>query len=133
MKRRNKVTLSVGSPHIRESGNFLLVASNNKCFTSVIFSCGSKSYSISPVRHGKSFLPAFLRSLLVTYVITLSLEEEIIVLEKVWNFGSKICTNPTLTSKIRNTGIQYLESGIHGIQNRLKLYWIPFTWDDRVK
>ena len=67
----------------------------------------------------KALFLRFLRSLLITYLITLSLEEEIIVLEKVWNFGSKICTNPTLTSKIRNTGIQYLESGIHGMESRI--------------
>ena len=38
----------------------------------------------------------FLSSLLITYFITLCLEKEIIVLEKVLNFGSKICTNPVL-------------------------------------
>ena len=38
----------------------------------------------------------FSSSLLITYFITLSLEKEIIVLEKVLNFGSKICTNPVL-------------------------------------
>ena len=45
-----------------------------------------KSYSISPACHGKSFAPAFffLRSLLISYLITLSLEKYIIVLEKVW-------------------------------------------------
>ena len=55
-----------------------------------------KSYSISPACHGKSFAPAFffLRSLLISYLITLSLEKYIIVLEKVSNFGSKICANP---------------------------------------
>ena len=56
-----------------------------------------KSYLISPACHGKRFVPAgffFLSSLLITYFITLSLEKEIIVLEKVLNFGSKICTNP---------------------------------------
>ena len=36
----------------------------------------------------------FLRSLLISYLITLSVEKYIIVLEKVSNFGSKICTNP---------------------------------------
>ena len=50
-----------------------------------------KSYSISPVslqrHHEKSFVPAFLRSLLITYLITLSLE-------KILNLGSNICTNP---------------------------------------
>ena len=39
----------------------------------------------------------FFRSLLITDLITLSLEKEIIVLEKVLNFGSRICTNPDLS------------------------------------
>ena len=56
---------------------------------------------------GKSFVPAFfffiiLRSLLITYLITLSLENDIS--EKVWrkvlNFGSKICMNPLSKSRI---------------------------------
>ena len=38
---------------------------------------------------------SFLRSLLNTYLITLSLEKEIIVLEKISKIvGPKICTNP---------------------------------------
>ena len=36
----------------------------------------------------------FLRSLLISYLITLSVEKYIIVFEKVSNSGSKICTNP---------------------------------------
>ena len=61
-----------------------------------------KSFSILPARYGKSFVPLFLRffslkSLLITYLITLSVEKKYIVLEKklgkVLNFGSKICTN----------------------------------------
>ena len=51
----------------------------------------------------KSFVPAFLiRSLLITYLITLSLEKEIIVLEKsleeVLNFGSKNLYEPSLNA-----------------------------------
>ena len=46
----------------------------------------------------KSFVSSFLRSLLITYLITLSLKKEIIVLEKVWKtswlLDPKICTNP---------------------------------------
>ena len=46
----------------------------------------------------KALFLLFLRSLLITYLITLSLEKEIIVLwkslEKVLNFGSKIWLNP---------------------------------------
>ena len=46
----------------------------------------------------KSFVPAFLRSLMITYLITLSLEKEIIVLEEVWKksliLDREICTNP---------------------------------------
>ena len=34
------------------------------------------------VHREKIFVPAFLRSLMITYLITLSLEKEIIVLEK---------------------------------------------------
>ena len=48
--------------------------------------------------HEKSFVPAFLRSLMITYLITLSLEKEIIVLEKAWKksliLDREICTNP---------------------------------------
>ena len=65
--------------------------SYNKCFTSENFFLLVKLYSISPVRlqHivDKAFCSCiFLRSLLLTYLITLSLEKEItsIVLEKVW-------------------------------------------------
>ena len=36
----------------------------------------------------------FLRSLLLTYLISVSLEKEFIVLEKVWNFGSKNLFKP---------------------------------------
>ena len=69
----------------------------NKCFTNEIFFVFVKSYSISPVGHGKSFVRRFFfRSLLITDLITLSLEKEIIVLERVLNFGSRICTNPDL-------------------------------------
>ena len=51
----------------------------------------------------KSFVPAFLiRSLLITYLITSSLEKEIIVfeksMEKVLNFGSKSLYEPSLNS-----------------------------------
>ena len=51
----------------------------------------------------KSFVPAFLiRSLLITYLITSSLEKEIIVfeksLEKVLNFRSKSLYEPSLNA-----------------------------------
>ena len=66
-----------------------------------------KSYSISPVCllriMKKSFVLAFLiRSLLITYLKTSSLEKEIIVLkkslEKVLNFGSKNLYEPSLNA-----------------------------------
>ena len=61
------------------------------CFASEFFFVLVKSYSISPVslqrHHEKSVVPAFLRSLLITYLIILSQE-------KILNFGSNICTNP---------------------------------------
>ena len=49
--------------------------------------------------HGKSVVSSiFFRSLLITHFITLSLEKEIVVLEKVLNFGSKNLYEPcTLT------------------------------------
>ena len=61
--------------------------SYNNCFTSEIFFLLVKSYSISPVRlqgiiDNTLFLP--FQGLLLTYLITLSLEKEIVVLEKVW-------------------------------------------------
>ena len=50
------------------------------------------------VHREKSVVSGFLRSVLITYLMTSSLEKEIIVLgksvEKVLNFGLKICTNP---------------------------------------
>ena len=64
--------------------------SYNKCFTIEIFFLRVKSWSILPVHVrlqrivDKAFFLLFLRSLLLTYVIALSLEKEIIVLEKVW-------------------------------------------------
>ena len=58
-----------------------------KCFTGEMFQ------SRLHVMYKALFL-CFLRSLWTTYLITLSLEKRIIVLEKVLNFGSKICTNP---------------------------------------
>ena len=46
----------------------------------------------------KIFVPAFLSSLMITYLITLGLGKEIIVLEKVWKksliLDREICTNP---------------------------------------
>ena len=123
MKSRNKVTLSVGSPHVRESGNFLLVESNNKCFTSVIFFVWVKIFFNLACTSWKKLSSCVFKVTIDhlcdnpepgrrNYCFGKSLE-------KVWNFGSKICTNPTLTSKIRNTGIQYLESGIHGMESRI--------------
>ena len=62
----------------------------NKCFASEIFFLLVKSYSILPVHVrlqrivDKVLFLLFLRSLLLTYLITLSLVKEIIVLEKVW-------------------------------------------------
>jgi len=62
-----------------------------------------KSYSVLPIVlqriMKKDLFRHFLRSLLImTYLITLSLEKGVIILEKslekVWNFGSKNCINP---------------------------------------
>ena len=61
-----------------------------------------KSYSISPIHlqciERKALLLLFLRSVCITYLITSSLGKEMIVLEKslekVSNFGFKICGNP---------------------------------------
>ena len=78
-----------------------------KATTSNNFFALVKSYSISPVClrriMKKSFVPAFLiRSLLITYLITSSLENEIIVfeksLEKVLNFRSKSLYEPSLNA-----------------------------------
>ena len=75
--------------------------SYNKCFTSeFFFSCWSNLiqsclYVCSALwKKLCSFI--FYRSLLITYLIPLSLETEIVVLEKVLDFGSKhlfeLCT-----------------------------------------
>ena len=82
-----------------------------------------KSYLISLIRlqrvMKKEWFLCFLRSLLINYLITLSLEKEIIVLEKllekVLNFGSKkqsvrtlppgsLCTDPLPSGKIGGGG-----------------------------
>ena len=51
--------------------------------------------------HEKIFVPAFLRSLMITYLITSSLEKEIIVLgrslEKVVDFGSRNLYKPSIS------------------------------------
>ena len=71
-------------------------------FISEIFVVLAKSYSISPIRlqriSEKSLFLRCLRSLSITYLITVSLEKEIIVLEKKvwkksWIWKPKICTN----------------------------------------
>ena len=78
-----------------------------KATTSNTFFVLVKSYSSSPVClqriMKKSYVPAFLiRSLLITYLITSSLEKEIIVfeksLEKVLNFRSKSLYEPSLNA-----------------------------------
>ena len=59
--------------------------SYNKCFISEFLALWSnliQSRRVFAVHREKSFVPAFLRSVLITYLITLSLEKEIIVLEK---------------------------------------------------
>ena len=72
--------------------------SYNKCFTSEFFFVLVKSYSISPARLQRIMEKALFLHFLITYLITLSLEKEIIVLEKVWKKSwisdPKICTNP---------------------------------------
>ena len=79
------------------------------------FFCFVKSYSILPVhlQHimKKALLLHFLRSLLIAYkyLITVSLENETIVLEKVWKkswfFYPKICTNPESTSPLKHSNL----------------------------
>ena len=78
-----------------------------KAATSNTFFVWVKSYSSSPVCLQrivkKGYVPAFLiRSLLITYLITSSLEKEIIVyeksLEKVLNFRSKSLYEPSLNA-----------------------------------
>ena len=48
--------------------------------------------------HKKALFLQFLSSLMITYLITLSLEKEIIVLENVWKtsliLDREVCTNP---------------------------------------
>ena len=61
----------------------------------IVFDLG-RPYSHDIMR--KTWFLRFSVSLLINYLITLSVKREIIVLvkslEKVLNFGSKICTNP---------------------------------------
>ena len=71
---------------------------HTKCFTSEMFFvcvCAGQILFILacmfPAHHGKSFIPS----------LTLSMEKEVIVLQKVWkkfcSLDPKICTNPVLT------------------------------------
>ena len=77
-----------------------LIMSKTLLFCSVLFNL-TRTFA---THHERSFVPVFLRSLLITYLITLCLEKEVFVfgkksLEKFWilNFGSKICTNPVIS------------------------------------
>ena len=80
-----------------KSLEFFLLESYNNCSISKSFSVLVKSYSTLLVRlqrtMKKSLFLRFLRSLLITYLITSNLKKEIIALEnsveKVLNFGSK--------------------------------------------
>ena len=85
--------------------------SYNKCFTSEIFFLQVKSYSILPVHVrlqrivDTAFFVLFLRSLLLTYLIALSLEKEIIVLEKVW----------------KKSGIFLIQKSVHSLEREIEL------------
>ena len=72
---------------------------NNKCFTGEsFFHAGQILFNLTcmfAVHHGKSFVPSFFESsLLITYLITVNPEKEIIALEKVLYFGSKNLYEP---------------------------------------
>ena len=77
--------------------------SYSKCFISEIFFIVVKFYSILPIHNfavhrKRAFFLHVLRSVLITYLITSSLEKEIVIvleksLENVVNFGSKIFMN----------------------------------------
>ena len=80
---------------------FFFKATIKNCFRSEVLSFWSISYSISPVCFQctmKKVLFLRLRSLLITYLLTLSLEKKITFLEKglgkVLNFGSKNLYEP---------------------------------------
>ena len=83
---------------------YFLFQNYNKCFRSEVFSVLVESYSISPVRllHTiqKAFFLCFL-SLLINYLITLSVQKEITVSfrskvsKKPLILDPKICTNPS--------------------------------------
>ena len=52
------------------------------------------------VHREKIFVPAFLRSLMITYLITLSLEKEIVLEkspEKIFDFGSRNLYKPCMS------------------------------------
>ena len=79
--------------------------SYNKCFISdSIFRFGQIVFTLArtfAVHREKGVVSGFLRSVLITYLITSSLEKEIIVLEKspekVFNFGLKNLHEPRVT------------------------------------
>ena len=74
------------------------ILSQNEKFQNPLMSLLNFGYCTFAEHHEKSFFLRFCMSLLINYLITLTVKREIIVLvkslEKVLNFGSKICTNP---------------------------------------
>ena len=81
--------------------------SYNKCFTGEsFFHAGQILFNLTcmfAVHHGKSFVPSFFESsLLITYLITVSPEKEIIALEKVLYLDPRICTNPVYLTQANN-------------------------------
>ena len=87
----------------------------NRCFISEIFFVSSNLIQcylyICSTSWKKLCSCIFLRSLLIAYkyLITVSLENETIVLEKVWEkswiFYPKICTNPESTSPLKHSNL----------------------------
>ena len=87
----------------RDQTSFSLASSldiklQNEKFQNPLMSALNHGYCTFAAHHENSLVPGVFMSLLINYLITLSVKKEIIVLEKslekVLNFGSKICTNP---------------------------------------
>ena len=85
---------------------FVFFVESYKCFINEFAFVLVKSYSISPVFLQRTIKKAlflrFLRSLWITFLITLSLEKEVIVLDKSLEksgiLDPKICTNPVTSN-----------------------------------
>jgi len=134
--------IEVKSGKMVKSLEFFSFQSYNKCFISEIFFVLVKSYSISPRLRlhrimKKALFLRFLRSLSLAYLITLSPEKEIIVLEKsmekVLNYRSKNLYEPwnkrhSRQAMVGNKDQQYYFSILGANLSNWRIQQCRFHW-----